>query len=344
MTPDTNELATRLRNRVMSEIASRTPDAFKRTRERGAVKALRDTWSRYPSEWKTDPGLNLGAITLGDEWGGPEFADFIVDLVAPYLSPDADVVELGCGGGKFSQRLAPRCRSLQCTDISPTMIEHTRESLLRRGVGANVSYRVLNGSNFDGVASESADFIFSYDVQLHLQMQNVFSYMLDARRVLRDGGVFMLHQINLASAGGAAHFQSQYGGDTWKHDFDDPRRRGHIYFMSEGQMRELANQAGLAMQRIVSDSRDFAYVTGDRDLIGFLQKRPSRLELNDPTSVPLLRQKDHPAVYAVVDGHRLAVVSPFQFERAGFRWEDVREVADAELAAIPDSGPLEPWE
>ena len=78
-----------------------------------------------------------------------------------------------------------------CTDISPAMIDRTRANLLGRGLGQR-RYRVLDGIDFTGVPSASADFIFSYDVLLHVQPQNVFSYLLDARRVLRDGGVFML--------------------------------------------------------------------------------------------------------------------------------------------------------
>jgi SAM-dependent methyltransferase len=329
--------------RLLNSIAALRP-ATPRQHEAGAVAALRDSWSRYPSEWKRDSALNLGAQTLGEEWGGPAFADYLVDLVSPHLGPDADVVELGCGGGKFSLRLAPRCRSLVCTDIAPAMIEHTRLSFGERRVGGNVSYHVLNGVDFSGIPAGSADFIFSYDVQLHLQPQNVFSYMLDARRVLRNGGVLMLHQINLASEGGMAHFMLQYAGETWKRDFGDPRRRGHIYFMSEDQMRALATQAGLQLERIVSDHGQLEHVTGGRDLIGFLRKQRSRLEVEDLASVPLMKPEGRGTVYAVINGERLGLVSATQFERAGFRWDRVREVSDDELTAVPDGGLLEPWE
>jgi 2-polyprenyl-3-methyl-5-hydroxy-6-metoxy-1,4-benzoquinol methylase len=327
-----------------------TADVRRRLPERlgggssGAVEALRDSWSTYPRDWKRDPKINLGVDTLGEEWGGPEFADYLVDLVSPHLGEDVDVLELGCGGGKFSQRMAPRCRSLVCTDISPAMIDHTRANLTARGIGSNVTYQVLNGIDFSGVPSASADFIFSYDVLLHVQPQNVFSYLLDARRVLRDGGVFMLHQINLASEGGMSHFFGQYVGGTWKHAFDDPRRRGHIYFMSEDQMRALADRAGLVVNQVVSDHGAFNAVTGGRDLIGFLEKRPSRLEGHDPTDVRLLKVAGDDRIYAVIGGERLTISYAGQFERAGFRWDRVREVSDAELAAVPDGGSLELWE
>lgn len=333
-----------VRGRILSPLARRSLAASRSRGASDAVEALRETWSRYPGEWRKDPRLNLGVTTLGDEWGGPDFADFIVDLAAPYLGPEVDVIELGCGGGKFSQRLAPRCRSLLCTDISRAMIDHTSETLSQRQVDDKVSFRVLNGVDFEGIPSASADLIFSYDVLLHLQPQNVFSYMLDGRRVLRENGVFMLHQINLASDGGMWHFLSQYSGNTWMRGFADPLRRGHVYFMSEDQLRALAAQAGLSVDRMVIDQGAFNGVTRGRDLIGFLRKRRSRLEADGDDPVHLIALRGGHTVYAVIGGERLAIGSARQFERAGFRWEDVEEVDEKALEAIPSGGMLEPWE
>src|SRR5215469_12616647 len=97
-----------LRDRILRSRASRWALGHG---EGDAVAALRESWSRYPRDWKRDPDLNRGVGTLGEEWGGPAFADFIVEFVSPYLGADMDVLELGCGGGKFSRRLAPRCRT-----------------------------------------------------------------------------------------------------------------------------------------------------------------------------------------------------------------------------------------
>src|SRR5262249_17276676 len=155
----------------------------------------------------------------------------VEELAGPYLGRSVDVLELGCGGGKYSMRLAPRSRSLTCTDISAEMIAQTRATLMTNSLDENAEYRQLNGIDFEGIPSNSIDFVFSYDVQLHLQPQNVFSYLLDARRILRAGGIFMLHQIDLATPVGMDHFLTQYQYGTWKHDLGDPRRRGHVYFM-----------------------------------------------------------------------------------------------------------------
>ncbi len=51
-------------------------------------------------------------------------------------------------------------------------------------------------------------------------------------------------------------------------------------------MRALADRAGLSVEQIVSDHGEFDAVTGGRDLIGLLEKRPSRWTSTDPATVP----------------------------------------------------------
>jgi SAM-dependent methyltransferase len=290
----------------------------------------------------------MGAEMLGEEWGGPGFADLVIDLVAPYLGADVDVLELGCGGGKFSRRLAPRCRSLLCCDISGEMIDHTRSTLSELGLDENVDYAVLNGIDFSGIEDESADFIFSYDVQLHLPPENVFSYMCDARRVLRDNGVFMLHQVNLASDGGMEHFQKQYFSRSWRFDLHNPRRRGYMYFMSGDQMRAIADAARLVVEEIFddfpsTDPKPTDAVHG-RDLIGLFRLKPSRLRNIAPDSVRLVRAEGEPTVYAILDGSRVAFASARQFTAAGFRMERVELLTAAHVTEIGEGDPLAPWE
>ena len=108
-------------------------------------------------------------------------------------------------------------------------------------------------------------------------------------------------------------------------------------------MTALTIEARLQPERIVHDSEKFQGVTGGRDLIGFMRRRRGRLELAGHDRVELVKA-DGLTVYAVIDGRRLGFTSARQFERAGFRWDDVRELAPAELEAIPDDGQLELWE
>jgi SAM-dependent methyltransferase len=308
------------------------------------IEALQRTWSRYAQVWDRRPDLNLGVKTLGEEWGGPAFAERIVaELAAPYLGPEVDVLELGCGGGKFSAHLRQRSRRLVCTDISADMLARTRAHV---GEGPDVAYVQLNGRDFAGVPDRSVAFVFSYDVLLHLQPQNVFSYLLAARRILRPRGIFMLHAINLASPGGSWHFEAQYGADTWSRAFDDPHRLGHIYFMSEDQLRCLTSLARFSVDRMVTDwpppDDPMRGVNGGRDTVGFLRRETGfREQAGD--GVRLVKASGD-QVYAIVDERRRAIPSAEIFEGVGLRWEDIEAIDDTDLAAIPEDDPITRWE
>jgi SAM-dependent methyltransferase len=306
------------------------------------VDALRETWSRYAREWDERPDLNLGVETLGEEWGGPAFAERIVtEVAAPYLGPGVDVLELGCGGGKFSAHLRPRTRRLVCADISADMLARTRAHV---GDGPDVEYLQLSGRNFAGVPDRSVDVVFSYDVLLHLQPQNVFAYLLDARRILRPGGIFMLHAINLASGGGSYHFEVQYVQDTWSRPFEDPHRLGHIYYMSEDQLRSLAALARFGVDRLVTEwppPGDPLYgITSGRDTFGFLRREDGILEQD---GVRLVKTPDG-GLFALAAGRRREFPMTEIFDAAGFRSEDVEPITQAELAAIPAGDPVSRWE
>jgi hypothetical protein len=89
----------------------------------------------------------------------------------------------------------------------------------------------------------------------------------------------MVHQVDLASLDGSHQFVVQYFRHTWQLDFGHPKRRGHIYFMSEDQMRALADVAKMDVDRMVvgfpGEGLPLRKVTGGRDLVGFLKPRPA---------------------------------------------------------------------
>ena len=224
------------------------------------------------------------------------------------------------------------------------MIAQTRATLMANSLDANAEYRQLNGIDFEGIPSNSIDFVFSYDVQLHLQPQNVFSYLLDGRRILRAGGIFMLHQIDLATPVGMDHFLTQYQYGTWKNDLGDPRRRGHVYFMSEDQLRALAAAAGFSINCIATGfPRELGAQT--RDLIAFLDTRAcNRLRDVPLDTVRLVQLEGEETVHAVWGGRHAAIGSAYYFVDAGFEWERVQRTDADELSGFEEVAPLEGWE
>jgi hypothetical protein len=142
------------------------------------------------------------------------------------------------------------------------------------------------------------------------------------------------------------HFLKQYFAGSWRLDFHNPRRRGHMYFMSADQMRAIADAARFVVDEIVGEfpSTEQGDMVHGRDLIGFFRLLPSRLRDIAPGSVRLVRAEGEPAIYAILAGSRVAFASWPQFTAAGFLTQRVELLTSAELAQLAEGEPLSPWE
>jgi ubiquinone/menaquinone biosynthesis C-methylase UbiE len=107
------------------------------------------------------------------------------DVIVP---PDATVLEIGCGIGRLLRPLAARFRRVIGFDVSPRMIEHSREYLL--GLG-NVETYANDGSTLPGIQDDSVDYCFSFICFQHIPRKELIcSYLREVLRVLRPGGIF----------------------------------------------------------------------------------------------------------------------------------------------------------
>ena len=57
-----------------------------------------------------------------------------------------------------------------------------------------------NGSDFPGVESASADYVFSFGVFVHLDLPVIEQYLVDIHRVLRSGGTGVLQYSDKTKA------------------------------------------------------------------------------------------------------------------------------------------------
>lgn len=111
-----------------------------------------------------------------------------------------DVVEIGCGTGKNSAWIAPRCRSLTGLDLSPAMLEHAR--------------RTVPGAHFVEadltqpwpLAEASADAVIADLVLEHIG--DLRHFYAESYRVLRQGGHLRIAELHpyRQLLGGRAHF------------------------------------------------------------------------------------------------------------------------------------------
>jgi SAM-dependent methyltransferase len=115
------------------------------------------------------------------DWGVTEetviFAD---DFVLERLSARGDVLDIGCGRGRFDAKVAPRVRSITGIDIMPEEIE-AAEKLKQHG---NIKFVVFDAEQLADLPGEF-DAIFSRYCFHHLHFQKVAEGI---KRKLKPGG------------------------------------------------------------------------------------------------------------------------------------------------------------
>ena len=106
------------------------------------------------------------------------------------LEPQARVVEVGCGIGRFVAALAGEVAHVTGLDVSEGMIARARE----RCAGVpNVRLHVSSGRDLSGLGDGSADLVLGADVFPYLVQAGVAgAHLAEAARVLRPGGHLLI--------------------------------------------------------------------------------------------------------------------------------------------------------
>ncbi len=108
-------------------------------------------------------------------------------LTQDYLSPDMEVLELGCGTGTTALIHAPFVKHITGIDISRNMLEIARA----KAESGNVKNVTFQQSSVDGLETPDAsyDVIMGHSI-LHL-MENTGAVIARIHRMLKPGGVFV---------------------------------------------------------------------------------------------------------------------------------------------------------
>jgi len=186
-------------------------------RRRSRREVNRDGWTAYAKTWDSmrargeipdlDPARAADLEYLGDEWSLMEddtfsygvdprsvetFGEYLrAQLVAPYLTGrDLRIMEIGPGGGRLTSLLLPHAREIYAVDISSAMLEHL---LTRFANEPRLVPIVTEGTNIDGIEPASLDVAISFDTFVHLEPWEIFRYLEITHRLLRSGGIGIIH-------------------------------------------------------------------------------------------------------------------------------------------------------
>jgi len=108
-------------------------------------------------------------------------------------------LEIGCGPGRLMLPLSEVFGQIAGVDVSGEMIALAGENL---AAARNVTVVQNSGSDLSGFADESIDFCYSYAVFQHIpEKEVVWSYLREARRVLKKGGLLKFQLSGLPAGG-----------------------------------------------------------------------------------------------------------------------------------------------
>jgi SAM-dependent methyltransferase len=182
----------------------------------------------------------------GEEWNvSAEWKQALIDdVLRRWIPQDAAVLEIGPGGGRWSEPLLERASRLVLADVSERPLELCRERFAGAG---KVEYVLTSGGDLAGVGDASIDAVWSFDVFVHIAPADQASYLAEIARVLVPGGIAVIHHAD--------------GRNRGVH----PSRAGWRAPMSRELFKSLAGQRGL-----VVDSQIDSWGDGGRyDLSGY---------------------------------------------------------------------------
>jgi SAM-dependent methyltransferase len=182
--------------------------------------------------------LAASVEVVGEPWKDSAYYDIAERFTAYFWDADSqfratfdrldltDALELACGHGRHAQIVAPMAGRLVLMDILEDNLAACRK---RMAPFAHVQIVRNNGYDFEPVPARSLSAIYCYDSMVHFSPDLVASYLRDATRVLKPGGMALFHHSN-------------FDADPSVHYGQNPHARNR---MTMAMFAELANAAGL---------------------------------------------------------------------------------------------------
>jgi SAM-dependent methyltransferase len=228
----------------------------------------RALWDHYARSWsdlefreqQLDPGSNTDVSALkvlGEEWARVSDLDVaIAEFIEPFVNPQSVAAEIGVGGGRVAVRVAPRVARLFCLDVSSQMLRRARAALANH---SNTEFIRLSEPRLPRELAGQLDFVYAFDVFVHLDLHTVWTYIQEFSTALRPGGHALIHVANLTAPAGWELFARQE-----RYSVED------FYFMSPELVHTLIDHTNL---KVVKTSRsDPANLYLNRDYLVVVEK------------------------------------------------------------------------
>jgi len=133
----------------------------------------------------------------GTEWGViddvPPLTHVLDRWVRPYVKPNHVAVEIGPGGGRWSQHLLGFSK-LYLVDYYEDLLAEVRRNFGNR---KNIEFIKNNGNDFPNIPDASVYFCFSFGVFVHLDQPIIAAYLQSLKRIMKKGANIVMHYSDM---------------------------------------------------------------------------------------------------------------------------------------------------
>jgi SAM-dependent methyltransferase len=151
---------------------------------------LHDPWSQNGDEWD---GQARGCGVAYDEWKAGLLARYL-----PLFPGGGTLLEIGPGHGRWSEPLIDQAGLLVLCDISANCLDACRQRLTGRG---RLRTWLSQAADLPRDLTAGVDGVWSYDCLVHVGPDEFSRYVDEISRVLRPGGVAVIHHADRGSRG-----------------------------------------------------------------------------------------------------------------------------------------------
>ena len=148
------------------------------------MKDYKQIWDNLSTNFQS-AGFRLLYHRRGEIRRNGAIYNRVPTLRPPNPAQTDKVLEIGCGIARVGRELAPYCGEWHGVDISGNMIRYAKERTAGQG---NVFLQELPEVNLSIFPDNTFDCVYSTIVFMHLDKPDVFTYLCEARRVLKPGG------------------------------------------------------------------------------------------------------------------------------------------------------------
>jgi ubiquinone/menaquinone biosynthesis C-methylase UbiE len=171
------------------------------------ISAKRHTSAENKQLWNTYDWSQLGEEwTRSAEWK----REILEEFLYPNVPEAGELLEIGPGGGRWTDVLRHRASKLYVVDIAERVLDLCRQ---RFAGSTNIEYVLSDGHSL-AVPAASVEAVWSYDVFVHINPVDARGYFQEINRVLKPGRKAVIHHPGTPPPGQATR-------PGWRSDLTD---------------------------------------------------------------------------------------------------------------------------